>query len=156
MTDVRVTMVDLYVARPAAGAGFEFLVLRRGPRGRSPGAWEVVHGHLEEGEAPVDGARREMLEETGLRPSAMYNLSRVESFYLHRTDAVAVIPAFVAFVPPDADATLSDEHDASEWLSVDFARSRLAWPRSRRALDDIVVLFADGDAGPLEDLLRLC
>jgi dATP pyrophosphohydrolase len=155
MTDVRVSMIDLYVARPA-GAGFELLVLRRSGRGRSPGAWEVVHGHLEEGESPVEGARRELLEETGLTPSAMYNLSRVESFYLHRTDAVALIPSFVAFVPADAEVSISDEHDAAEWLSVDLARSRLSWPRSRRALDDILVLFAHGGAGPLEDLLRLC
>ena len=155
MTDVRVSMVDLYVARPV-GAGFEFLVLRRSDRGRSPGAWEVVHGHVEQGESPVDAARRELLEETGLTPAAMYNLSREESFYLRATDAVALIPAFVAFVPADAEPSLSGEHDTAEWLSVDFARSRLSWPRSRRALDDILILFADGDAGPLEDLLRLC
>ena len=155
VTRVRVSMIDLYVARPD-GAGFEFLVLRRSARGRSPGAWEAVHGHLEEGERPETGALREMLEETGLAPAALYNLSRVESFYLHRADEVAMIPAFVALVPAGASATLSDEHDAAEWLRVEDARKRLAWPRSRRALDDILVLLAGGDAGPLEDLLRLC
>jgi len=148
-------MIDLYVARPAP-AGLEFLLLRRGPHGRSPGAWEVVHGHLDEGEPPVDGARRELEEETGLVPTALYNLSRVESFYLHRADEVAVIPAFVAFVKPDAAVTLSEEHDASEWLQADLARGRLAWPRSRRALEDILTLLGEGDAGPLEDLLRVC
>ncbi|HQR18148.1 MAG TPA: NUDIX domain-containing protein, partial [Gemmatimonadales bacterium] len=95
MTQVRVSMIDLYVARPD-GAGFEFLVLRRSARGRSPGAWEAVHGHLEDGERPDTGAIRELLEETGLVPAALYNLSRVESFYLHRTDEVAMIPVFVA------------------------------------------------------------
>jgi 8-oxo-dGTP pyrophosphatase MutT (NUDIX family) len=97
-----------------------------------------------------------MREETGLAPATMYNLSRVESFYLPGADAVALIPVFVAFVPADAAASLSEEHDADEWLSADLARSRFAWPRSRRALDDILLLFAGGDAGPLEDLLRLC
>jgi len=155
VTEVRVSMIDLYVARPVA-AGFEFLLLRRGAKGRSPGAWEVVHGHLDPGEAPVDGARRELLEETGLAPGALYNLSRVESFYLHRSDEVAMIPAFVAVVGPDASVTLSDEHDASEWLLPDLARGRMAWPRSRRALEDILILLGDGDAGPLEDLLRIC
>jgi len=155
MTDVRVSMIDLYVARPVT-AGFEFLVLRRSSRGRSPGAWEVVHGHLEQGETPVEGARRELLEETGLTPAAMYNLSRVEAFYLHRSDEVAMIPVFAALVPATAAVSISDEHDAAEWLPADLARTRLAWPRSRRALDDILVLLADGDAGPLEDLLRLC
>lgn len=155
MTDVRVSMIDLYVARPVT-AGFEFLVLRRSSRGRSPGAWEVVHGHLEQGETPVEGARRELFEETGLIPAAMYNLSRVEAFYLHRSDEVAMIPAFAALVHATAAVSISDEHDAAEWLPADLARTRLAWPRSRRALDDILVLLADGDAGPLEDLLRLC
>jgi len=148
-------MIDLYVARPSP-AGLEFLLLRRGPHGRSPGAWEVVHGHLDEGETPVDGARRELEEETGLVPTVLYNLSRVESFYLHRADEVAVIPAFVAFVEPDAAAALSEEHDAAEWLQADLARGRLAWPRSRRALEDILTLLGGGDAGPLEDLLRVC
>jgi hypothetical protein len=86
----------------------------------------------------------------------MYNLSRVEAFYLHRSDEVAMIPAFAALVPATAAVSISDEHDAAEWLPADLARTRLAWPRSRRALDDILVLLADGDAGPLEDLLRLC
>jgi len=52
--------------------------------------------------------------------------------------------------------SLSEEHDAAEWLPPALARVRFAWPRSRRALDDILVLLADGDAGPLEDLLRVC
>ena len=155
MTQVRVSMIDLYVARPD-GAGFEFLVLRRSARGRSPGAWEAVHGHLEGGESPVDGARRELREETGLTPAALYNLSRVEAFYLHRANEVALIPAFLALVPASAAVALSEEHDSAEWLPPAEARRRLAWPRSRRALDDILVLLADGDAGPLEDLLRIC
>jgi 8-oxo-dGTP pyrophosphatase MutT (NUDIX family) len=155
VTRVRVSMIDLYVARPAAG-GLEFLVLRRSGRGRSPGAWEAVHGHLEEGEAPTDGALREMYEETGLTPASLYNLSRVEAFYLHRTDEVAMIPAFAALVPAESAARLSDEHDQAEWLPPDEARLRLAWPRSRRALDDTLALLAGGHAGPLEDLLRVC
>ncbi|HEX5003813.1 MAG TPA: NUDIX domain-containing protein [Gemmatimonadales bacterium] len=154
MTDVRVSMVDLYVARRVA-AGFEFLVLRRSARGRSPGAWEVVHGHIEEGERPEEGARRELREETGLTPAALYNLSRVEAFYVHGAGEVALIPVFAALVPEDAAVVTSDEHDAAEWLPADLARSRLAWPRSRRALDDILTLLADGEAGPLEDLLRV-
>lgn len=147
-------MVDCYVARPT-GAGFEFLLLRRGPHGRSPGAWEAVHGHLEPGERPDAGVRRELEEETGLVPAALYNLSRVESFYLHRSDEVAVIPAFAALVAAGAEARLSGEHDAAAWLSPAEARARIAWPRSRRAIDDFLLLLSAGHAGPLEDLLRL-
>ncbi len=154
MTAVRVSLVDLYVLRRGAG-GLECLVLRRAPGARCTGAWETVHGHIEAGESPADAAQREMLEETGLLPGRLYNLSRVELFYQHRQDEVALVPMFAAFVDRDAEVRLSEEHDRAEWLRLSDARERLAWPRERRALDDIVILVGRGDAGPVEDVLRV-
>ena len=74
------------------------LALRRAAGGRCTGAWEVVHGSIEEDETPLDAALRELGEETGLAPERLYNLSRVETFYRHRVDEVAFIPVFAAFV----------------------------------------------------------
>jgi len=155
VTSVRVALVDLYVVRGSA-ATLEFLVLRRGAAGRCPGSWEAVHGHIEPTERPIDAAQREMLEETGLRPTRLYNLSRVESFYRHRLDEVALVPVFAAFVPDDADVRIGPEHDRWEWLAPADARTRFSWPRERRALDDIIELLGSGDAGPVEDVLRVC
>lgn len=149
------SVVDVYPVRRAAN-GLELLVLRRAPGGRCAGSWESVHGHIEAGERPVEAALRELFEETGLRPEALYNLSRVESFYQHRIDEVALVPVFVAMIAAGAAATSGGEHDATEWLTLDHARGRLAWPRERRALEDIEVLLAGGHAGPLEDVLRVC
>ena len=154
MTTFRVAFVDLYPIRPGP-AGLETLVLRRAKAGRCPGAWEAVHGRIEDGESPTQAALRELREETGLAPARLYNLSRVESFYRHAADEVGFIPVFAAFVP-DGEVRLSDEHDAFPWLSLRAAAGRLAWPRERRALDDIEVMLAKGDAGPLEDVLRIC
>jgi hypothetical protein len=69
---------------------------------------------------------------------------------------VALVPVFVAFVEPGAEARIGPEHDAVEWLRPDGARARFAWPRERRAVDDIVMLLGGGDAGPVEDVLRVC
>jgi len=115
VTSVRVSLLDLYVLRGAA-ASLECLTLRRAPGGRCPGSWEAVHGHIEPGERPADAALRELREETGLTPLRMYNLSRVELFYQHRQDEVALVPVFVAFVESETKVTLSAEHDRSEWL----------------------------------------
>jgi 8-oxo-dGTP pyrophosphatase MutT (NUDIX family) len=145
--------VDVYVVRWEAGA-CEALVLRRAS-GRSPGSWEAVHGHVEEGEAPGEAAWREVIEETGLVPERLYNLSRVESFYMHRLGAVAVVPVFAAVVGEGGAVRLSGEHDAWEWLPVVAARERLSWPRSRRALEDLVELLPEGTAGVLEDVTRV-
>lgn len=146
--------VDTYAVR-GAGERLEVLALRRGKRGRCPGSWETVHGTIESGETPVQASLRELHEETGLAPQKLYNLSRTEAFYQHRTDELALIPVFVAFVAPDAPVRLSDEHDRSEWLRVPDAARRFAWPRERRALDDILSIVGGGDAGLLEDVLRV-
>jgi 8-oxo-dGTP pyrophosphatase MutT (NUDIX family) len=115
-----------------------------------------VHGHIEEGERPSQAASRELEEETGLAPVRLYNLSRVEAFYQHRKDEVALVPVFVAFVAPEASVRLGPEHDAHEWLAPAEAAVRFAWPRERRALEDAVQLLGSGNGGAVEDVLRVC
>ena len=149
-----ITLVDVLVLRQGA-AGLECLLLRRAPGGRSPGSWEMVHGHLDPGELPTDAAIRELREETGYAPHRMYNLSRVESFYLHTKDMVTQVGMFAAFVDQQP-VTLSEEHDDSAWMTVAEARERFSWPREVRCLDDARHLIGSGGAGVLEDVLRVC
>ena len=155
MTPLRVSLIDVYVLR-GEDAGLQCLALRRGAGGRCPGSWETVHGHIEAGERPAEAALRELAEETGLTPLRLYNVSRVELFYQHRTDEVALVPVFAAFVAYEAAVHLGAEHDRFEWLSVVDGGSRFAWPRERRALEDIVTLFPGGHAGAVDDVLRVC
>jgi 8-oxo-dGTP pyrophosphatase MutT (NUDIX family) len=155
MTSVRTSLVDVYVLR-MSGTALECLALRRGAGGRCPGSWESVHGHIEPAEQPAGAAARELEEETGLTPIRLYNLSRVELFYQHRTDEVSLVPVFAALVDHRATVRLGPEHDGFEWLSPTAARLRFAWPRERRALDDILTLLASGDGGPVDDVLRVC
>lgn len=154
MTAIRVCFVDTFVLR-RSGAGWEVLVLRRSARGRNPGSWETVHGTIEPGETPVQASLRELREETGLTPERFYNLSRIEGFYQHRTDELAIIPAFAAFVAAEAAPRLSDEHDAFVWLAPDEASRRFAWPRERRALDDVLSIVGEQGGGLLDDVLRV-
>jgi dATP pyrophosphohydrolase len=155
VTSFKVSLVDVYVLR-GGGEALECLVLRRGTRGRCPGSWETVHGHIEAGETPAQAAMRELAEETGAAPLKLYNLSRVEAFYQHKRDEIALIPVFAAFVAADAPVRLGSEHDGFEWLGVPEAIERFAWPREGRALADAVALVGSGGAGALEDVLRVC
>ena len=154
MREARVEFVDVYVVRPGS-AELDVLVLRRAPNGRSPGSWETVHGHIEPGETPGQAALREMREETGLEPARLYNVARVEAFYRHRTDEIALIPVFAGVVDARAEARLSSEHDQVEWLAPAEAAGRFSWPRERRALKDVLSILGSGDAGLLEDVLRV-
>ena len=153
-TPLRVAYIDLLVLRGKAEE-LEVLCLRRAPTGRSPGSWEAVHGHIDPGETPVTAALREIKEETGLKPERLYNLSRAELFYRHRENEVVLIPAFAAFVSKRASVTLSAEHDEYEWLRTQAARVRMSWPRIRREIGYAIRLVGLGDAGPLEDVLRV-
>jgi hypothetical protein len=63
---------------------------------------------------------------------------------------------FAAFVSPEATVRLGSEHDQFEWLTPAAAQTRFAWPRERRALEDIVAVFRSGHAGVIDDVLRVC
>jgi 8-oxo-dGTP pyrophosphatase MutT (NUDIX family) len=159
VTGTRVCFVDTYVLHAAGDAGqdgFGVLALRRAAGGRCPGSWETVHGTIEAGETPVQASLRELREETGFDPLRLYNVSRVEAFYQHRSDEIALIPVFAAFVSERRSPRLSSEHDQAAWLAPAEAAARFAWPRERRALEDIVALFVKGGGGLLEDVLRIC
>jgi len=155
VSTVRVSLVDVYVLR-GVGAALECLLLRRAVGGRCPGSWETVHGHIEGDELPDRAALRELQEETGLVPVKLYNLSRVECFYQHRRDEVALVPVFAALVGAEAPVRVSEEHDRAEWVPWRDAEARFSWPRERRAIIDAVTLLQSGDAGALEDVLRVC
>ena len=61
---------------------------------------------------------------------------------------------FAAF-PREGPVVLGAEHANHEWLPAEQALERLVWPRSRSALRDALSLLANGDAGPVEDVLRV-
>lgn len=153
----RVTVVDVYVVCPSPEGwdAWQVLVLQRAPAGtRCALAWEVVHGRIEPGERPEDAALRELREETGLAPARLYNVT-TQAFYLHGPGRVQVAVAFCAFVDAPTAPTLGEEHGDHAWLAPSAARERLAWPREREALEHVRVLLGGGDAGPLEDVLRV-
>ena len=152
MTEARVGSVDVYLLRRRS-TGWETLVLQRAEGTRCTGAWEAVHGHIEPGERPEDAAVREVREETGLEIERLYNVT-VQPFYLHKPGVVMLAVVFAAFTK-EGSVILGPEHSRHEWLPVGDATERLVWPRSRSALGDALSLLANGDAGPVEDVLRV-
>ena len=152
MITVRVGVVDVYVIRPGRG-DWKVLLLKRSARTRCPGAWEAVHGRIEEGEKPEDAALREVREETGLSVARLYNVT-VQPFYLHRISTIQMAVVFAAFAG-DGEIVLSDEHVEYAWHDIAGAMKTFAWPREVAALRDIVALLGSGDAGEVEDVLRV-
>ena len=153
MTEAQVGVVDVYVLR-RAGAGWEVLLLQRAAGTRCPGSWETVHGRIEAGERPEEAALREVREETGLEPERLYNVT-VQAFYLHTASAVMLAVVFAAVVSDPSPVSLGPEHERAEWLGIPEATGRYTWPRSRTVLAEIAHLLRGGDAGVVEDVLRV-
>ena len=112
--------VSVVVWRPAA-EGREFLVVHRaheGPDYEGEWAWTPPAGARLPGEEVAECARRELLEETGLRLDCT------------PTDCgSAEWEVFVAEAPADAEISLDPEHDRFAWLSASQAE-RVCLPAS--------------------------
>jgi 8-oxo-dGTP pyrophosphatase MutT (NUDIX family) len=115
--------------------GWLTLALQRAPQVRCPGAWEMVHGKVESGEALPAAARRELLEETGLAAVRLLSIA-MHPFYVVPTGTVQLASVFAAVVDPAAKIRLSEEHVKHGWLTVSQARRRFVWPHERRVLGD--------------------
>ncbi len=154
MASINVGTIDVYVISPRDD-GWRVLALQRSLTTRCPTAWETVHGRIEPGEEPEQAAVREVREETGLTVERLYDVC-VQPFYLHKTHTVELAVCFAAFVSPTvSQLTLGEEHSRYEWVTPDAALERFVWPRERTALREAMHVLHGGDAGPVEDVLRV-
>ncbi len=131
MPPIASSFVEVIVFRQH-GHQTEILVLQRSTTERLyPGMWQFVTGKVRDGETALEAARREMLEETGLKASVLWVVPGINAFYGASTDTVFVTPQFVAQVDPSTEVALSSEHQAARWMPPDDARRSVLWPANR-------------------------
>jgi dATP pyrophosphohydrolase len=125
----------------ATEGGLVYLLLHRiASRGDF---WQGVTGGVEEGEELLEAAKREMVEETGLIPSAMAKVDYAYSFqvadgwrHLYAEGVTEITEyVFIAHVDgrqrPRID---SREHDKWQWCDLNRALELLTWPGNIEAL----------------------
>ena len=129
----------------------EYLLLHRVP---ALGAfWQGVTGSLEAGETQLQGAAREVHEETGFTPAEICPVGFAYRFPVqdewreaYGPDADEIVEhVFVAEVD-GGDPTLSREHDAWGWRVPEEAARMLKWPTNVEALWRCEAFLA-GDQG---------
>ena len=138
MAEVSANLVDVYVFRRRGGGAVELLLLRRRPGARLGGTWQAVHGKVEAGESAWQTALRELREETGLAPTAFWQLESVNTFYMAAPDRVMLCPCFAAEVDRRATVTLSDEHTEHRWEPAERAMAEFMWPGQRQAVRELL------------------
>lgn len=113
-----------------------YLMLRRSKTEKMyPDTWQIVTGSIENGETALQGALRELKEETGYTPQKFWIVPHVNSFYSVKTDTLNHTIMFAAQVPPKTNPVLSDEHYQFGWYPLAIAKSMCVWTGQIQALD---------------------
>ena len=132
-----------------SGKHSKYLLLKRvESRG---GFWQGVTGGLEEGETPLEAARRELFEETGFNSVVLYD-TRIK-YKLHVKDIKNQdgIPPGTVYLPEhlfyavigslDIPSIDLKEHDEWNWCTFEEAIEMLSWENNKKALSKIQKLL---------------
>jgi 8-oxo-dGTP pyrophosphatase MutT (NUDIX family) len=100
------------------------------------GHWDFPKGHVEEGESETGTARRETIEETGIKELEFLPgfRERIDYYYRH---GAALFHKEVFFFIARTDETavnISKEHIGYVWLPYGKARERLTYPNAKEVL----------------------
>lgn len=109
----------------------EFLLLKYGA-----GHWDLVKGHIEEGEDEVDTIHRETQEETGISEVEVLQGFR-EAIDYHYRSGNELVYKQVAFYLAETcakEVELSQEHVDYCWLPFSQAYARLTYENAKRVL----------------------
>ncbi|MDX9849902.1 MAG: NUDIX pyrophosphatase [Anaerolineaceae bacterium] len=118
---------------------YEYALLKRA----DAGFWQGITGGGEDSESPLQAAKRETLEETGIEPSAYFlHLDTIESVPVTAFkdsplwgENVYVIPQFCFGVEgSDWEIELSQEHSSFGWFLYEQAQQLLKYDGDKTAL----------------------
>jgi 8-oxo-dGTP pyrophosphatase MutT (NUDIX family) len=140
--------------RPPRKPAYEFLQIRRSAKaGSHHHSWQTVYGGIEPGETAIQGALRELKEETNLTPARMFQVEYLETFYFRPTDSLLLMPVFAVEIPKSDIITLNHEHDAHRWIPENKIPQSFMWRTQREALQYVLDLLHHGsDAMPFLDI----
>lgn len=119
-----------------------FCIFRR----RDSDYWQFIAGGVENGETTIEAAKRETIEEIGVEPKNIKQLTCVtyvpaeviaESRRQHWNKNVYVIPEYSFAFECDLEPVLSNEHSEYKWLTYDEARKLLKWDSNKVAMYEI-------------------
>ena len=132
MPNMIIRVIDAYVYIPTKN-GLLFLLLKRAKTKMYEHIWQGVAGKIEKGEKSWEAAKRELQEETGLKPDKMFIVDHVSKFYEQMDDRINLVPVFGIEVNTQ-EVVLSDEHSEYKWVKIDEALDLLVWKGQKQAI----------------------
>ena len=110
--------------------------------------WQFISGGGEDDETPLEAARREIFEESGISLKASDLIPLTSMCYIpanvytacatqHWPTDLYVVPEYSFGFECKEEISLSSEHDALVWLPYAEARNRLTWDSNKTALYEL-------------------
>ena len=134
MNKITVRCIDCHIATIDQKGVVEYLILKRSEKQRYPNIWQCVTGKIKENEKPIDTAKREVKEETGLSPIKMWSIDTVNFYYDHKKNIMNLIPVF-GFIVEKNSIKLSSEHQDYKWSVFVDAYKQLLWEQQKKGLE---------------------
>ncbi|XAM01084.1 NUDIX domain-containing protein [Phycisphaeraceae bacterium D3-23] len=106
------------------------------------GHWAFPKGHADEGESPLETAKREMLEETGIAPDRAAEQPAFEEQYKFTKRSGKKVRKYVTYylceVATDAEVKVQPEEIADHfWGDADATRQRITFEEGRELFDEV-------------------
>ena len=108
--------------------------------------WQFVSGGGEDDETPLQAARREIYEESGIEAGDMMQLQSMcyiptdifpEKYLRNWAADTYVVPEYAFGFACQEKIKLSHEHTECIWLEYEKAKSKLKWDSNRTALYEL-------------------
>lgn len=116
-------------------SGIQFLVIKH-----AAGHWGFPKGHPEKGEEPIETAKRELAEETGIADYDISPAPMIEQFYAHNKNGQEVnkkVTYFLGKVNSPEVKLREGEITDFAWCSFDEALERLTHDTSKDTLKEV-------------------
>ena len=97
----------------------KFLFLQCAANKLEVGRWGVPGGKLEKNETPLDGAVRELMEETGIYVDPLKQAQLLGSLYIRKSAIEFVYYLFAIQIDRFPQIRLSSEHQDYKWASLE-------------------------------------
>jgi 8-oxo-dGTP pyrophosphatase MutT (NUDIX family) len=144
-------LVECFLFRKK-GEKAEYLMLKRSTKVVFPGMWQCVVGTLEPGEEILPGMKREIKEETSLKPKKFWWLESSTVAYRPKMDRILPVAFFAAEVGTEDEVKLSDEHETCQWVPFLTALKMLRWRTQKIAIAEVDQVIVRGDERAKKDL----
>lgn len=108
--------------------------------------WQFIAGGGEDDETPLEAAKREIFEESGVSIKNIIQLTSLcyiptfifpQKYLYDWASDTYVVPEYTFAFKCDTKITLSHEHTEYVWLSYDEALAKLKWDSNRTALYEL-------------------